>query len=421
MIQLFDWQVPLRDRILRALETYKCALVATPTGSGKTFLAASASKELKRKPVVICPKSVITPWKNALDAVGTPYYEVLNWESMRVGKGAYFDGKDWALPGDAVLIADEIHKFCSGEQTKSGTMLINAKKTGVPVIMLSATAASTPLQMRHSGYLLGLHNWEKYRAWPLFKLNHGCRFDKFLGHWVPPKGRNLATEMAKINAAAGDRIIYLKVSEIPGFPETVIQPKLYDLETKYTKEIAQAWKEMDDQLKKPGVNELSELIKARRRTELIKLPLIEELLEDGLEQGFSVVVFFNFLDPLHKCADFLREKGVEFSSIYGEQKTDRDEEIRKFQDNEVRVLLATIQAGGVGISLHHPEVPRMSIINVSYSASDFRQAIGRIRRVGGGHTVQLIPLAADTVEERVYRALVSKLTAIDRLNDKDMR
>jgi hypothetical protein len=75
-------------------------------------------------------------------------------------------------------------------------------------------------------------------------------------------------------------------------------------------------------------------------------------------------------------------------------------------------------AGGTGLSLHDDkkERPRASLITPGVSASEFRQALGRIHRVGGTPVVQTIVLASGTIEERVYEAIQRKTTGIDSVN-----
>ena len=94
-----------------------------------------------------------------------------------------------------------------------------------------------------------------------------------------------------------------------------------------------------------------------------------------------------------------------------------------FQRNEIHVVIANIQAGGVGVSLHDPEGQRsrLSIISPTFSAADLRQALGRVHRSGGAASIQKICFAAGTCEEHTAKICAAKLAQIDLLNDGDMQ
>lgn len=410
----------------------KYNIVALPTGSGKTYIAARAADALSLSPLVICPKSAKSAWALVCKEYNVTPVAIVNWERLKTGRTPWLERRgsywEWHLPPGCFVIVDEVHRGCSGIDTQIGVAAVTLKKYNVPVLMMSATMASTPMQLRHTGYLLGLHSWTKdsFFRWC---LAHGCRFDTFLGHWVTPKGRRLAEEMQKIRTQMGDRILYMKSGEIPGFPETVIEARLFDLDTEDTGEINKAWDEMNEHMKTPGCTELAELVKARHRTEWIKCGLLCDLIQQRLEEGMSVVVFMNFKDTTYRLRDLLKERNIQNISYLTGDTNDANRVVamQHFQDNRNHVFLCTTGAGGFSISLHdvHHERPRVAYINPSYSASETRQALGRIQRVGGTKSLQVFPLVADTVEERVYRAITNKLNALDALNetltDNDVR
>ena len=110
-------------------------------------------------------------------------------------------------------------------------------------------------------------------------------------------------------------------------------------------------------------------------------------------------------------------------SIYGGQKeAERQAGIDAFQDNRVHVMVGMLAACSVAVSLHDVkhERRRVSLISPGYSAPEFVQALGRIRRVGGTVATQYIVLAADTVEEKVGKTIERKLGNLSALSDKDL-
>jgi superfamily II DNA/RNA helicase len=217
----------------------------------------------------------------------------------------------------------------------------------------------------------------------------------------------------------------MPVDEIPGFPESIIEAKLFDLDNGDTTAINKAWDEMSEQTRKPGVSELAEMMKARHRTEWLKCDLLNDLVKDRLDEGTSVVVFMNFKDTVERLVKMLHDNNVMNVSILTGDSNDAErlQAMVRFQSNENHVFVCTTGAGGVAISLHdvRHERPRVAYINPSYSASETKQALGRIARVGGTRSVCIFPLVANTIEERVFRAITSKCRAIDSLNDGDLR
>jgi superfamily II DNA/RNA helicase len=276
------------------------------------------------------------------------------------------------------------------------------------------------LKLRAIGYLAGLFPFSKagFYAWC---RQHGCYSSPFAyGKLEFTKGRKAQEHMAKIREGLGNLTIGIRMSDIPDFPDGLVEANLYDLSAEYTAEIQKIYDEMDEALKKPNVNELTELIRARQRTELIKVPLLVDLVKDAVdEEGNSAVVFVGFRETVQR----LRREFPGAAVIIGDQKPEeRQQAIDDFQANRKHVCLATFGAGGCGLSIHDitQTRPRVSFLTPGWSASDTVQALGRIRRVGGTPVRQTFVLVAGTIEERIHKAVSRKLANISTLNDGDL-
>lgn len=428
-MNLYEWQRPLAERLSALVSQHNVVVVALPMGSGKSYIVADVAAKRPGPMVVICPKSALTMWKCVTAGFGKPADVVVNWEKLKTGKTACWnrDTQQWLLPSDTTIILDESHKQCSGMDSQSGKIMAALKAYPYRVIMVSATMAATPLHMRHSGFLLGLHEWN-HASWNRWLYEHKCRFDKDNHYWRPPRGKAALEVMSRINAIISDKLIYKKLSEIPGFPPTLIQAKLYDLNKRETDEIKLAYEEMSERLKKPGMSELTIINKARERAEWIKTDLLVELVRNSLDQGNSVVVFMNYTEPRLRLESLLRESGVDnISMIYGAQDhgdstKNRDAAIAAFQNNDNHVMLAMAQAGGISVNFHdvHKVRPRAVYLSPSYNASDVKQCLGRVPRIDGSPSVQEFVLIAGTQEQKVYKAVMAKLNNIEYLNDGDL-
>ena len=156
---------------------------------------------------------------------------------------------------------------------------------------------------------------------------------------------------------------------------------------------------------------------------------VAELVAGHVAEGCSVFVAVNFTDARLRLQEALDALKIRYATIYGGQREqERQEGIDSFQRNETFVMVGMALACSVAVSLHdvHHERPRVGLICPGYNGAEFIQALGRIRRVGGTAAVNKIIIAADTVEERVGRAIERKVCTIDALNgteitDDDLR
>jgi hypothetical protein len=58
--KLLVYQVPHFYQLIETIKVNNCILDASDTGTGKTYTALALCAALKKKPFVICPKSVIS-------------------------------------------------------------------------------------------------------------------------------------------------------------------------------------------------------------------------------------------------------------------------------------------------------------------------------------------------------------------------
>lgn len=420
MAELFSWQKPSADRLEQILRQSTFALDASSVGTGKTYTACEVLRRLDRRALIICPKSAIGVWERVSKEmdVYSRVLSIINIESLRAGKlpGFYANGSWESFPPGAMVIHDEVHRGASGPDTLTTAMLAKTKLYKVPVLALSATIADSPLKMRAIGFLLGLHNFNRgdYTRWC---FHNGCFTIPGQQGLRFPKGEKGQLIMGAIHEKIKDQMVRLRIQDIKDFPECDTQANLYSLDKRSTSEINQIYKEMDDHLKQPHSNIMVELLRARQRVELFKIPLLLELAEDLLEEGRSVVLFVNFRDTLKKLYDGLKHHGV--SVVHGDQTADeRTADVAKFQSNDNHVCVCMTSAGSVALSLHDVlhERPRASLITPGWSAVDLVQCLGRIHRAGGTKAVQSFVLCADTIEERIYRAIKNKMGALSALN-----
>lgn len=426
---LKQWQVPLQQEMQDKLTRHGVVLSALPTGAGKTYLVAQTAVNMTDKKLfVIAPKSVLTAWHTVLKEFGVleRTIGIINWEKLQTKKTQYYDKAGWHLPKDTLVVIDEAHKGASGPNTQITKMMAALKAYKVPVIIQSATLADSPLKLRAAGFLLGLHNFNTSSFYDWCRRN-GCFKSPYHHGLEFPKGKRAKELMSSINAFIKDKMIKCSLDDIPGFPECEIQANLYDLDKTYTKEVNDIYNEMEAKLKEPHANPLTEMLRARQRVELYKVPLLADLVKEELEEGRSVAVFVTFRETMDRLQAELTKRGQSSVTIFGGQKqSERDASINMFQSNLVHVIIGMSQCASVGISLHdvHHERPRTALISPDFSSINMKQVLGRVHRVGGTKALNVFVLAAGTIEERIKRAIDRKLSNIDALNglnDDDLK
>ena len=439
-IMPFDWQKPLIAKQSDTLKKNRVFLCSAHTGSGKTVMALQTVKDLGLPSLIVCPKIAISQWLSTAQRMDVPknlILGVVNPENLITSKKNKFYRHDegWLVGHDtpSLLVWDEVHRSCSGADSKSALALARwcSKKMpeGNKVLAMSATPFETPLKLRALGYLMGFHRFVE-RDFYDWCRKHACsmvpigRYPRIRQVFAFTTNKARAEEVMRIiRRDMGERFLSIGPDEIPGFPEEVKEVCLVDLAKKDHDALVRAYEEMPPQMQHMSQDDMVKTLRLRQQAEWCKASVLAEMAANYVEDGYSVFIAISFSDSRRRIEDELTKRGVKYASIYGGQRdSERQAGIDSFQRNETHVMVGMMQACSVALSLHDElhERPRVSLISPSYSASDVIQALGRIRRVGGTTATQKIVLAAGSVEERVAEAVQRKIDCIGTLSDRDL-
>lgn len=433
---LRSWQVDAAGKIVAAIKHWNAAIDGSDTGTGKTYTACAVARELGYNIVVVCPKAVIKAWNKVLRKhfkMGDKVLGVVNYEKLKTGRkdspiASYVLSRTsrrniftWKIPKKTLIVWDESQKL-KNWKTKNAKMCVQAIKDGYPMLFCSATNATNPLEMRAVGLALKMFKGgnKDYYQWA---RAHGV----FDGDWGLEFNNDPAS-LKKLNKDIFDkRGVRLRRDTIPNFPDCEVISEVYNMDEADANSINKIHDEMESELKKlerrakaDGDSELTIRLRARQQIELIKVPLFVEMIETGLEQGFSVAVFVNFTETILALASRLGTKCI-FDGKTPDKVRDRNVEL--FQEDSERVILVNVASGGAGLSLHdlNGNFPRMSLISPHDSPVFMRQALGRVWRDDAKtKSVQRIVFVANTVEEVVCLNVQGKLDNLDLLNDGDL-
>jgi superfamily II DNA or RNA helicase len=444
--KLLPYQHSHADNIAYTLKRYGRALDLSQTGTGKSYVSASVCVALKMRPLVICPKSLVSMWPKVLKEFGVEPYGVANYEMLQFGNymvgsetkkcpyikkvevdikdndviendykskkrdedGKYFTYEWQNLPNDVIVIFDEAHR-CKNGRTFNGIILHTLAETDAKILLLSATLADKPETFVLPAFVLRLvDSVRKAKMW-IYGLAKGYLNPMSGVHDV------LFPEYAS----------RMRSRDVKGlFPDNRILADCYEMEN--AKEIEKQYMLIEDEINKLKTKEdssncvLAKILYARMRIEQLKIPTFLKLAKETLENGNSVAIFVNFTDTLKTIQKELDAKCV----IYGQQSIEeRDRSVRLFNQDKERVIICNIRSGGVGISLHDTigDYPKVSIISPSWSAQDILQALGRIHRANGKTpVVQKIVFCKGTIEEDICKKMTEKIKNIAQLNDGDL-
>lgn len=142
----------------------------------------------------------------------------------------------------------------------------------------------------------------------------------------------------------------------------------------------------------------------------IALAQIEQLGKDD-----KLIVFSQFVQALEELEDYLKERGIAYVTLYGTT-TDRKTPVTVFQqDADVKVFLASIKAGGVGLNLTAADY--VLLLDDWWNPAVEAQAFSRAHRIGQTRNVEVMRLVCkDTVEEKILALQQSKQQTADVFN-----
>lgn len=440
-MELKDWQRPLAEHQTRVLREGRVMLSACHTGSGKTYLACQTIKDLGMPTLVVCPKVAISQWRHVVEGMGCKPHviDVVNPERLVAGKNIYYSNDDgWTIfndedKGPCLLVFDEVHRGASGMDSKQTLMAARWCSKLHPrnkALLMSATPFDSPEKMRLIGYLMGFHRFVKssFYDWMRTKncgyVDIGWGRNKRRIFRFTTNRRKAEETMRGIREEMGERFMSITPEEIPDFPEETREVVRVDLGKKDHDALVRAYAEMPERIQHMSEDDMVKMLRLRQQAEFCKAEVMAQMACDLIEDGNSVFIMVNFTDARLRIEKYFESKGVEYASIYGGQKEEnRQQGIDAFQDNHVHAVVGMAAACSVALSLHDErhERARVSLISPGYSASEFSQGLGRIRRVGGTAATQKIVVAADSVEERVGQVIERKMASLEALTDQDLQ
>lgn len=432
---LKPWQVDAVSKLVPSIKQWNAAVDGSEMGVGKTFSSIGTVRELNVPFVIVCPKAVIPQWNEVVDdffKIRHLCKGIINYERLIRGRKdcsiASFVLKRelkrhkfiWKLPSNSIIIWDEAHKL-KNYKTKTSKCCLEAFHQGYTQLFLSATIATSPLDLKTIGICLKMFkNGKTYYDWA---NKHGVS----KGTWGL-EFNNDKEALKKINRYLfEERGVRKRRDEIPNFPECEFIVQAYTLDEDKVASINENFKKMLNELSRlDGLleNEETQIVirlRYRQRIELLKVDLFVELTKEAIDAGMSVLLFINYTETINVLSERLNTTCIYSGQVSEKEKLKNKED---FQSNKTNIFLIQVKSGGVGLNLGDLDGshPRCSIVSVDDDSRAIKQCFGRAwRQNSKSKSLVKIPFVADSIEEAVFNNMKLKINNIDLINDSDLR
>ncbi|HPO50180.1 MAG TPA: DEAD/DEAH box helicase, partial [Spirochaetota bacterium] len=137
-----------------------------------------------------------------------------------------------------------------------------------------------------------------------------------------------------------------------------------------------------------------------KNIESVKFETLKDLMEEIVEEKHKALLFSQFVQSLKIIEKEVKDKKIKYSYIDGQTKK-RDVEIKRFQEDEdTKLFLLSLKAGGVGINLTAADY--VILFDPWWNPAAESQAVDRSHRIGQTRKVMVYKLIVkDTVEEKI--------------------
>lgn len=437
----------------------KGAILGDDMGLGKSIQSLATVDNINAKStLVVCPASLKYNWAEEIEKwLPNKSYTILdgskekriealendvdfyitNYASLREKSRAKINGNWTKVDNELfkaiknknfeVAIYDEAHKMKNrkSQQTKALYKITNGIKrnyllTGTPIM-------NTPEDLWS---LLHIIDRKKFSSFWRF-VHRYCEvwdngFGKEIGSAKNPKEFR---EMLKPYM-----LRRLKEEVIEDMPELTKQKSWVELEGKQSKIYHQMEEDMvaelseQEEIKAPiiiskimrlkqiAVSEqlLAEKPSIKKFKKSAKIKVLNEIIDDSGDQ--KIVVFTQYQSAAKLVAKMLDKEGIGYGMIHGGVKNkERQKEVNKFQENDnCKVFVATIKAGGLGLTLTAGSIA--VFLDKDWTNANNTQAVDRLHRIGQERNVTVIELLAkDSIEEYIEELLAEKQETFDSL------
>lgn len=404
--------------------------IFSDTGTGKTAMATEIANHYKRT-LVLCPLSVIeTAWVDDCHKF-YPELNIINvWGNSRTERL-----KKLNEDADIYVMNYESYKILRNEIRKKDFDCLIVDESSVMKNM-SSQITSMILEMQttipHRFVLSGCptpnHNSEIFPQMKLIDPDvFGNNYYGFLARYFHQDMANphiwyqTDEDKERYYARLSEKAIFLKKDDCVDLPEKVFEVRRFDMaknQRKYYDDIVNdiqaninQWSKFEFTAKLMKLREVTSGFIINKDNTITdfdnnKVKLLEEVIEEIGNQ--PIIVWCQFQHEIETLAE--KFDGVGLTS----KTKNRDDIIRQFKDNKIRLLFTHPQLVGKGLTFTN--CTYNIYYSLSFSYEEFKQSQDRIHRIGQQNKCTYIILQAkNSIEEKIYDCVQRKGNAVDEL------
>ncbi len=399
---LFEHQ----KKAIEFLLSKKGAILADEMGLGKTRSALEAAKRLGLKTAVFCPAFLVPTWRREAETVGVGP-PVLSYERAQKELDE--------IP--EILILDESH-YIKSRKTKRALFALDVctavRERGGYVWLLSGTPVTRDVDDLYT-QLVAINRLPRkagkvmsyWRFCDEIMQKAPCRFTRvgYKHEGVSGRGRAILEDLLQDCSLKR----YKKdVLDLPG--KTYEKIYLKGISKKLVDDVANSI------AREKNLEDLRfdhHFMSRQKALAVAKAEAVIPFFEDKSAEGVPpFVVFTTSLNAVDRLATLPHARVITGKTAV----TQRAVIVDAFQAGKVPVLICTIAAAGVGLTLTRADT--VYFIDRDFSVAQNRQAEDRLHRIGQKNQVTVVDfLSEHPQEERLYEILVQKTGIIQTVEE----
>ena len=426
-------------RWLRTLEAFKFGgILADDMGLGKTLQVIAvllAAKQEGREGVslVVAPASLVFNWGEELRrfAPELKFVLVTGTQGERRNKLEAYREADVLVTSYDLLKRDTelyegkefLYQIIDEAQYIKNHQTVAAKAVKVINSRVRYALTGTPIENRLSeiwsifDYLMPGFLYRRDFEAPIIKKQDEAAMERLKKMTSPFILRRLKRDVLKDLPDKIEKIHYVKFEKK--------QQELYDAQVVHMRQ--QIAGQDKAEFQKNKIQILAELTRLRQvccdpslcfenyKGGSAKLEACIELVERAAEGGHKILLFSQFVSMLEIIRQELAKRELSFYMISGEtSKEKRLKLVKKFNEDDTRVFLISLKAGGVGLNLTGADV----VIHYDpwWNLAVQNQATDRAHRIGQDKKVTVYQLIAKgSVEEKIRKIQESKKELLEEI------
>ncbi|WP_313001707.1 DEAD/DEAH box helicase [Chryseobacterium gleum] len=400
--------------------------LADDMGLGKTiqiiaFILSQREKRGHTTNLIVVPTSLLFNWQEEISRFAPSVKVLLHYGADRPKATAHMSEYEVVLTTYGMLLSDikflkgfnfnyvfldesQVIKNPNSERYKAARLLQSRNRivlTGTPVEN-STFDLYSQLSFACPGLLGSKQYFKDIYAIPIDKFEYSKRAMELQQKIKPFILRRTKKQVAKELPEKTETVIYCEMN--------TEQRKIYDAYEKELREFVAA--NDDDDLNKNSMHVLTGLTRLRQicnspvlmkegysGENAVKIEILTEQIL-GKSKDHKILVFSQFVGMLDLIKAELEQHNIGYEYLTGQTK-DRGEKVTHFQNNEdIRVFLISLKAGGVGLNLTQADY--IYLVDPWWNPAAENQAIDRSYRIGQTKNVIAVRMiCSNTVEEKI--------------------